>query len=94
MTQVNRVRVVYMDDEGNPKKAGGETDPDVILRELPFKVRAARTLHPTACRLISAFSLACIVLRGPVLSTPTAYGRSMAMDDRGLLIWSAHLACA
>ena len=27
-----------MDDEGNPRKGGGETDPDVILRELPFKV--------------------------------------------------------
>ena len=39
--KVNRVRVVYMDDEGNPKKAGGETDPDVILRELPFKVGVA-----------------------------------------------------
>ena len=35
------MRVVYMDDEGTPKKGGGETDPDVILRELPFKVGAA-----------------------------------------------------
>ena len=37
LAQVNRVRVVYMDDEGNPRKGGGETDPDVILREMPFK---------------------------------------------------------
>lgn len=35
--KVNRVAVVYMDDEGNPKKGGGETDPEVVLRELPFK---------------------------------------------------------
>lgn len=41
--KVNRVAVVYMDDEGNPKKGGGETDPEVVLRELPFKVRRRRT---------------------------------------------------
>ena len=43
------MRVVYMDDEGNPKKAGGETDPDVILRELPFKVSVACSAVPPPC---------------------------------------------
>ncbi|KAK9809832.1 hypothetical protein WJX72_000025 [[Myrmecia] bisecta] len=35
--RVNRVNVLYVDDAGNPKKAGGETSPDLIMRELPFK---------------------------------------------------------
>ena len=46
MAKVNRVRVVYMDDEGNPRKGGGETDPDVILRELPFKVNFTADTGP------------------------------------------------
>ena len=44
--KVNGVAVVFMDDEGNPKKSGGETDPQVVLRELPFKVR--RPLPPSS----------------------------------------------
>ena len=43
--KVNRVSVVYMDDEGNPKKGGGETDSNVVLRELPFKASCARHLR-------------------------------------------------
>lgn len=54
--KVNRVSVVYMDDEGNPKKGGGETDPDVVLRELPFKVRSPPPLGAagTSSRLARA----------------------------------------
>ena len=37
--RVNKVGVVHVDDEGNPRKDAGEVAPDVILRELPFKVR-------------------------------------------------------
>lgn len=36
--KVNRVNVVYVDDNGNPKKNGGETPKEVVERELPFKV--------------------------------------------------------
>ena len=35
--RVNKVGVVHVDDEGNPRKDPGEVAPDVILRELPFK---------------------------------------------------------
>lgn len=37
--KVNRVNVVYVDDNGNPKKGGGETPVEVVERELPFHVR-------------------------------------------------------
>lgn len=37
--KVNRVNVVYVDDNGNPKKGGGETPNEVVERELPFHVR-------------------------------------------------------
>ena len=37
--RVNKVGVVHVDDEGNPRKDAGEVAPDVILRELPFKAR-------------------------------------------------------
>lgn len=36
--RVNKVNVVHVDDEGNPQKAKGEVSPEIILRELPFKV--------------------------------------------------------
>ena len=36
--KVNRVSVVYVDDNGNPKKSGGETPMEVVERELPFLV--------------------------------------------------------
>ncbi len=36
--RVNKVNVVHVDDEGNLRKAKGEVSPDIILRELPFKV--------------------------------------------------------
>ena len=35
--RVNKVGVVHVDDEGNPRKDAGEVASDVILRELPFK---------------------------------------------------------
>ena len=35
--RVNKVGVVHVDDEGNPRRDAGEVAPDVILRELPFK---------------------------------------------------------
>lgn len=35
--KVNRVNVVYVDDNGNPKKTGGETPVEVVDRELPFQ---------------------------------------------------------
>ena len=44
--RVNKVGVVHVDDEGNPRKDAGEVAPDVILRELPFK----------ACRLCPCLS--------------------------------------
>ncbi|KAL0049777.1 hypothetical protein WJX82_009734 [Trebouxia sp. C0006] len=34
--KVNRVNVVYVDDNGNPKKGGGETPVEVVERELPI----------------------------------------------------------
>ena len=40
--KVNRVSVVYVDDNGNPKKSGGETPMEVVERELPFEVRLSR----------------------------------------------------
>ena len=40
--KVNRVSVVYVDDNGNPKKSGGETRMEVVERELPFEVRLSR----------------------------------------------------
>ena len=36
--KVNKVNVVYVDDNGNPKKGGGETPKEVVERELPFQV--------------------------------------------------------
>jgi hypothetical protein len=36
--RVNKVNVVQVDDEGNTKKGAGEVQPEIILRELPFKV--------------------------------------------------------
>lgn len=36
--KVNKVNVVYVDDNGNPKKNGGETPKEVVERELPFQV--------------------------------------------------------
>lgn len=35
--RVDNINVVYVDDMGHPRKSGGETDPDIVLRELPFK---------------------------------------------------------
>ncbi len=40
--KVNRVNVVYVDDNGNPKKTGGETPMEVVERELPFQVRSSK----------------------------------------------------
>ena len=37
--KVNHVNVVYVDENGNPKKTGGETPVEVVERELPFRVR-------------------------------------------------------
>lgn len=36
--KVNKVNVVYVDDNGNAKKNGGETPKEVVERELPFQV--------------------------------------------------------
>ena len=33
--RVNKVNVVHVDDEGNPRKGKGEVAPDIILREQP-----------------------------------------------------------
>ena len=37
--RVNKVAVVPVDEEGVPRGRPGEIQPEVILRELPFKVR-------------------------------------------------------
>lgn len=42
--KVNKVNVVYVDDNGNPSKSGGETPMEVVERELPFHVSLHR-LH-------------------------------------------------
>lgn len=42
--KVNKVNVVYVDDNGNPSKSGGETPMEVVERELPFQVSLYR-LH-------------------------------------------------
>ncbi len=47
--RVNKVNVVHVDDEGNPRKTQGEVSPDIILRELPFRVSCPRTHHPFLC---------------------------------------------
>ena len=44
--RVNKVNVVHVDDEGNPRKAQGEVSPDIVLRELPFKVSCPRPPYP------------------------------------------------
>jgi len=36
--RVNKINVVHVDDEGNPRRSTGEVKPDIILREMPFKV--------------------------------------------------------
>lgn len=36
--KVNRVDVVYVDENGNKRKEGGEVPRDVVVRELPFHV--------------------------------------------------------
>lgn len=36
--QVDNINVVYVDNMGNPKKNGGETDTDIVIRELPFQI--------------------------------------------------------
>jgi hypothetical protein len=36
--RVNKVSVVQVDDEGNPKRGAGEVPANIVLRELPFKV--------------------------------------------------------
>ena len=52
--RVNRVNVVQVDDEGGPRKGPGEVSPDIILRELPFKVRGgAARRAPTGCAAVS-----------------------------------------
>jgi hypothetical protein len=44
--KINRVQVVYTDDDNNPKKGINETSPDIVLRELRFKVRiSVNALH-------------------------------------------------
>ena len=48
--RVNKVNVVHVDDEGNPRKGKGEVAPDIILREMPFKVTssASSSDHPVS----------------------------------------------
>ena len=36
--KVNKVDIVYVDDNGNKKKEGGEVPREVVVRELPFHV--------------------------------------------------------
>lgn len=43
--KVNKLAVVHVDAEGNPKKGGGETDPEIVLREAPFKVSPSIHLY-------------------------------------------------
>lgn len=56
--KVNKVNVVYVDDNGNPKKSGGETPMEVVERELPFHVSLHRlhlqhiNIHVTALVVI------------------------------------------
>lgn len=38
--RVNKVSAVYVDEDGHPKRGGGEVPDEVILREMPFKVRS------------------------------------------------------
>ena len=48
--RVNKVNVVQVDDEGGPRKGPGEVAPEIILRELPFKVRRPMlSLAPSCC---------------------------------------------
>lgn len=35
--RVSQVNLVFQDDNGNPVRGGGETDPAIVTRELPFK---------------------------------------------------------
>ncbi|CAG9467845.1 unnamed protein product [Pedinophyceae sp. YPF-701] len=35
--RVGNVNLLYLDENGNTKKGGGETDPSIIMRELPFR---------------------------------------------------------
>ena len=47
--RVNKVNVVHVDDEGNPRKAKGEVSPEIILRELPFKVSICNQGSRSSC---------------------------------------------
>ena len=44
--RVNKVAVVPVDEEGVPRGRPGEIQPEVILRELPFKVRMQTVWEP------------------------------------------------
>lgn len=60
--KVNRVNVVYVDDNGNPKKGGGQTPAEVVERELPFQVSIhSPDCHPTmlACGLSQPMGSPC-----------------------------------
>ena len=47
--RVNKVNVVHVDDEGNPRKGKGEVAPDIILREMPFKVTSSSLKLRSSC---------------------------------------------
>ena len=43
--KVNKVDIVYVDDNGNKKKEGGEVPREVVVRELPFHVSVLHLKH-------------------------------------------------
>ena len=52
--KVNRVSVVYVDDNGQPKKTGGETPVEVVERELPFEASSLDWLNAISSDFASA----------------------------------------
>ena len=83
--------MVYVDNEGNEKKTGGETDSDIVLRELPFRIGQLYNTEDGRRALRDIFALQLFdnvqVCRPPVLKTQH---QTATPAPRGLCIQCMH----
>lgn len=71
--KVNKVDVVYVDDNGNKKKDGGQVPRNVVTRELPFNVsHAAKSQHAQLLALQLWLTACSCALPGSVVSASAA----------------------
>jgi hypothetical protein len=67
--RVNKVSVVNVDDAGKPKRGKSEVSPEVVLREVPFKVRTTVCVcvcvraHARVCVCVCVCVHACVRAR-------------------------------